>query len=179
MNRTSMWLASGVLIGVASFVYAEPPSGGTPDSSQAVADYPEYHLFVRGVVQTITDDDVFLKTDEGVMREFSLKQVRKDKIKGLKAGDRLELELDAGDQIVDIGLAIPGAVKRLEKVLIVRGEVEQYDRMKKVLTLTRENGASKTFIMKPEAAVRMNDVQTGTRVTLELDPRNLMVEDFK
>jgi hypothetical protein len=174
-----MWLALGVLIGVASFVYAEPPSGGTAGSSQAVADYPEYHLFVRGTVETITDDDVLLKTGKGVMREFSLKQVRREKIRGLKAGDRLELELDAGDQIIDIGRAAPGAVKRLGKVLIVRGTVEQYDRVKKVLTLKLGNGASKTFIMKSEAAVRMDDVQTGIHLTVLLDPNNKMVEDFR
>jgi hypothetical protein len=42
MNRSTMWLAAGLLIGAASFVYAEPPSvhaAGTLKGSEGVKSF--------------------------------------------------------------------------------------------------------------------------------------------
>ena len=152
--------------------------------SSALAAYPlqvgvDRHLFVRGIVQSITDDAVMLKTDIGTIREFSLKQVDREKIKGVKVGSRLELELDENNMIIDITRATPGAVKRLETVRVVDGTVERFDPVRRVLTLDLETGTAKSFKVKDAAATRLLDVNKGTRVTLQIDPINTMVEDFE
>lgn len=151
--------------------------------SSAPAVYPsragvDRHLFIRGVVQSITDNAVMLKTDIGTIREFSLKQVNREKIKGVKVGSHLELELDANNMIIDIAGASPGAMKRLEKVRVVVGTVEQYDPVRRVLTLDLGKGVTQTYRVKDAAATRLLDVTNGTRVTLQIDPINRMVEDF-
>ena len=151
--------------------------------SSALAAYPsragvDRHLFVSGIVQSITDDAVMLKTDIGTIREFSLKQVDREKIKGVRVGSRLELELDENNMIIDIARATPGAVKRLETVRVVDGTVERFDPVRRVLTLDLETGKAKSFKVKDAAATRLLDVSKGTRVTLQIDPINKMVEDF-
>jgi hypothetical protein len=164
-----------MLMSVASLVLVEPLSAQAASSSQAGVDR---HLFVSGVVQSITDDAVMLKTDIGTVREFSLKQVNREKIKGVKVGSRLELEIDENNMIIDISRATPGAVKRLEKVRTVEGTITQFDPVRKMVTLDLGKGTDKTYKVKDAAATRLLDVNTGAQVTLQLDPINRMVEDF-
>lgn len=163
------------LMSTASLVLVGPLLVQAADPSQAGVDQ---HLFVSGVVQSITDDAVMLKTDIGTVREFSLKQVNREKIKGVKVGSRLELELDENNMIIDISRATPGAVKRLEKVRVVEGKIERFDPVRKVLTLDLGNGKARSYKVKDAAATRLLDVNSGTQVTLQLDPVNRMVEDF-
>jgi hypothetical protein len=164
-----------MLMSVASLVLVEPLPVQAASSSQAGVDR---HLFVSGVVQSITDDAVMLKTDIGTVREFSLKQVNREKIKGVKVGSRLELEIDGNNMIIDISRATPGAVRRLETVRVVEGTIQRFDPVRKKLTLNLGKGKAKTYKVKDAAATRLLDVNTGTHVTLQLDPVNRMVEDF-
>jgi len=168
-------LSVGIMISAASLVLVGPHPARAAYPSQAGVDR---HLFVSGVVQSITDDAVMLKTDIGTVREFSLKQVNREKIKGVKVGSRLELEIDENNMIIDISRATPGAVKRLEKVRVVEGRIKRFDPVRKVLTLDLGEGKAKTYKVKDAAATRLLDVNTGTQVTLQLDPVNRMVEDF-
>jgi hypothetical protein len=168
-------LSLGILMSVASLVLVGPHSALAAYPSQSGVDR---HLFVRGVVQSITDDAVMLQTDIGTYREFSLKQVNREKIKGVKVGSRLELEIDNNNMIIDISRATPGAVKRLEKVRVVEGKIERFDPVRKELTLDLGKGKDETYKVKDAAATRLLDVNKGTQVTLQIDPINRMVEDF-
>lgn len=89
------------------------------------------------------------------------------------------MELDDGDLIVDIGRVSPGGLERNEKVRVVKGNVHRYDPVQRLVTLRLRDGTSKSYHMKDAAATRMNDVRRGTHVTLELDPKNNLAEDFK
>jgi hypothetical protein len=177
MDRYQLGLAMSLVLFASSLAYAEQPSGSATDSLQVA---PGGHYFATGVVENITDGMVQMKMDkDGITREFSLKAVKQEKIKGVTVGTSLRLELDENDMIIDIGRVGPGSVKRLEKVREVKGTVERYDPLKRVVTLKLGNGKFHFYTLKDAAAVKMNDVQTGIRVTLQLDPRNNMVEDFK
>jgi len=168
-------LKLGVVMSVVSLMSVGLSSALAAHPSQAGVDRP---LFVGGIVQSMTDDAVLLKTDIGTIREFSLKQVDREKIKGVKVGSRLELELDENNMIINISRATPGAVKRLETVRVVEGTVERFDPVRRVLTLDLETGKAESFKVKDAAATRLLDVNKGTRVTLQIDPINKMVEDF-
>jgi len=176
MHRYTLGFAMALFFLASSMAFAEQSSMGVSVSPQSGF---RDHEYLTGNVDKITDGAVFLKTDEGALREFSLKEVKREKIKGLAVGDRLQLEINEGDQIIDIGRVSPGGLERNEKVRVVKGTVHRYDPVERVVTLRLGDGTSKTYHMKDAAATRMNDVKTGSRVTLELDLKNNMVEDFK
>jgi hypothetical protein len=176
MHRYILGLAMGLFFLASSMAFAEQSSIGVSGSLQSGF---RDHEYLTGNVDKITDGAVFLKTDEGALREFSLKEVKQEKIKGLAVGDRLQLEINEGDQIIDIGRVRPGGLERNERVRVVEGKIERYDPLKKLLTFKHGDGTSRIYHLKDAAATRMNDVKTGGRVTLELDLKNNMVEDFK
>lgn len=87
MHRYKLGLAMGLFFLASSMAFAEQPSSGVAGSPRS--GFREYK-YVTGNVDRITDGAVFLKTDKGIVREFSLKEVEREKIKGLAVGDRLQ-----------------------------------------------------------------------------------------
>jgi len=138
------------------------------------------HYYVTGTVSRITDGAVFLKTGELREREFTIKEAHREKIKGLKVGDRITLELDEGDLIIDLSRGNAQELKGLEKKnRFVKGEVVGYEPLKKVVTLKLKDGEMKSYAMKDAAATYMNDIKMRTGVVLEIDKENNLVEDVK
>src|SRR5579863_659332 len=95
----------------------------------------------------------------------------------LKPGDKVTLELDEGNQVIDIE---KGAVSEQERThAAVTGEVLSYDRVKKEVTLKVKTGEPQSFMLKDAAATKMNAIKPGTRIVLEVDEENKMGSDFE
>lgn len=60
------------------------------------------HLKVPATVEKIESDMIFFTTDTGATRNVSVKKIKKEKIKSLKPGDLVTLDVDMGDLIVDV-----------------------------------------------------------------------------
>lgn len=137
------------------------------------------HRMVTGEIVKITGDAVELETTEGTKRNISMKEIEREGIRNLKPGHRLILEMDEGNQIVDIDrIGEDGSLEHEEEHAWVSGEVLRYDRVKQSVTLKTNKGTSRTLGMKEAAATKMNAVKAGTKVILEVDEENGMVNDF-
>jgi hypothetical protein len=171
MNRikTLLLLAAGVFV-LALFV---PYTGESADKLERGA-----HRRVEGTVQKITKDSFVLKTEEGTLRNFSFKEVEKEEVGDIKIGDRLVVEFDEGNQIVDIDRMEGEMGEAGERHPVVTGEIVGFDRTKKEVTLKLKDGKSQSYQMKDAAATKMSGVKIGTVVLMELDEENNLVNDF-
>jgi len=148
------------------------------------------HRNITGEVDRIDGDMIFLKTEEGTIRNFGIKDAKKEGLKGLKPGDRVTLELDEGNAIADIHkeeMVATGDQNEMtategkggpshEQHRSVVGTVEAFDPIKKNITLKTEEGKSESFEIKSSAIPKLNGIVNGTKVTLEVDEQNLVMD---
>lgn len=152
----------------------------------------ELHRKVTGEVDRIESDMVFLKTEEGTVRNFGVKDAKKEGLKGLKPGDRITVELDEGNEIADIhkeekvakgdqdamsseGKGGPSP----EKHRSITGTIESFDAIRRKVTLKMEDGKSQSFELKNPAISKLTGVTPGTEVTLEIDEQNRVMDAHK
>jgi Cu/Ag efflux protein CusF len=94
-------------------------------------------------------------------------------------GEHLVMELDEGNQIIDVDRVAEGEIGEMGKFhKTVAGEVVKIDPAKKRVTLKLKDGASRTYRMKDAAATKMGGVKAGTAVVMEIDEENHLVNDF-
>lgn len=131
---------------------------------------PERHRRVAATVRNITDNDIFVNTQEDTVRNFAIRDIHREKIKSLKPGDRIVLELDLGNQIIDI--------EKIPNRVWVTGKVVAFDGLRKEVSIKLDDGTFQTYKMKDAAATDMNGIETNTTVSLEIDGANNLVMDF-
>jgi len=137
------------------------------------------HRTITGTITKLTPDLIVLKTSEGTNRSFSIKEMRREGIGGLSVGDEVTLNLDEGNQIIDIdkkdsgGPSIGGTEHRS-----VTGSLVKFDRAKKEVTLKQKNGKTEKYSLKDPAATKMGNIKPGTQITMYIDEENSMVMDF-
>jgi len=137
------------------------------------------HRFVKGAVTKVTKDAFFIKTEEGTTRNFSIKELEKEGIRDLKVGEYLVMELEEGNQIIDIDRVSESELGEMGKFhRTVAGEVVKVDPAKKRVTLKLKDGTSRSYRMKDAAATKMAGVKEGTAVVMEIDEENHLVNDF-
>lgn len=159
MKMKKLWLAFGVLLLASSISYA----GEMPQSSESPDGLG--HRSVVGTVSKTTVDIISLKTEEGTVRNFTVKAAAREGITRLKTGDRVLLEFDEGNEIINI-------IDIGEKHQLVKGAVMSVDQVKKVITLTLKDGTSESFKMKEAMAGKMNNIKAGANVVLIIDQHN-------
>lgn len=137
------------------------------------------HRTVTGTIQKITSDAIFVKTQEGTVRNFGIKEAKTEGMKDFKAGDPVLVEFDEGNQIIDIEKVSPGEMKgHKDPHAVVTGTVTGFDRVKKTVSLKLPDGTTKTYELKDAAATKMSGVKTGTKVAMEIDEENNLAMDF-
>jgi hypothetical protein len=135
------------------------------------------HRTVVGTVSKVTEHSILVKTEEGTIRNFAVKDAVQEGIARLKPGDIVTLELDEGNQVIDIEKGATSEKERSHSM--VAGEVVSYDRVKKEVTLKMQTGESRSFRLKEAAASKMNSVKAGSRIVMEVDEENNMGSDFE
>ncbi len=162
---------------------AEEPLKGAPPPNPGDQ---QAHREVTGEVDRIEDGMVFLKTEEGTIRNFGVKDAKKEGLKSLKTGDRVTLELDEGNEIADIhkeNSMAKGDEKDTtrpegkgglsqDQHRSITGRVESFNPIDRSVTLKTEDGQSHTFEVKNPAISKLNGVEKGAKVTLEIDEQN-------
>ena len=175
MNRKTSWQTIGSTVLVLTLIFGGIGFGAEPQKSGDRMG----HRTVTGTISKITSDTIVLKTDEGTLRNFSLKETKKEGIGGLNVGDRVSLELDEGNQIIDFDKVTGGAPSGMSaEHHFVTGSVAGFDRTKKEVTLKMTDGKSRTFKLKDAAATKMANTKPGTKIKMEIDEENGEVMDF-
>jgi len=87
----------GSLVACAHLVdYFPGNSQGTPELNK------EGHRWVMGTIEKVGGGSFSIKTKEGTNRNFSIKELEKERIRNPQVGDFLVMEFDEGNQIIDI-----------------------------------------------------------------------------
>lgn len=153
-------------------------AGISLSNADAASEQPG-HRTINGTITKMTSDVISLTTSEGTTRSFSLKEMKREGIGGLAVGDKVTLNLDEGNQIIDIDKeSTAGPSLGQAEHRTVSGRLTKFDRTKKEVTLKQENGKSETYSLKDPAATKMANIKPGTQITMHLDEENNMVMDF-
>jgi cold shock CspA family protein len=149
------------------------------------------HRNVNGTIEKIESNSVFIKTDEGTSRNFAVNEVKREGLKSLKAGDKVTVELDEGNQIVDIhrdgelaqkdesASTDMGGPAKNGNHRSITGTIEMFDQAKKSITIKSDNGKTESFELKDAAFTKLNSVKKGEKVTLEIDEQNRVMDAHK
>jgi len=161
MNWNKVWLAGVVL----SFAPAMAYAADLPGRGGQFSAFADRHKATFGVVTKVTEHMISVALDTGTTRNFSVKDTEREGISECKPGERVLLEVDEGNQIIDINDL--GAMHHL-----VRGEVVSVDAVNRLVTLGLGDGTARTYRMKDAAAAKMSMVAAGTIVTIMTDHHN-------
>ncbi len=157
MNIKKLWPAFGLVLFAFTVAQADMPSGGSEQRPG------QTHKSVVGTVNKATEEMLTLQIDGGTTtRNFTVKSAAREGIAGLKKGDRVVLEFDEGNQIVDI---IHIGVKHE----LVHGSVMGVDKERSLITIQFEDGKSQSYKMKEAMAAKMNNIKKGTEITMMVD----------
>ena len=174
MYRNRLWMVLWLL--VFTFIIPYPGySQGIPKLNK------EAHRWVMGTINSVGGGSFSIKTKEGTTRNFSIKELEKEKIRNPRVGDLLVMEFEEGNQIIDIdrvdSLDIdPSELGEFHRTIL--GKYISVDMAKKRVTIRETSKGKKAYQMKDAAATKMNSVKPGTVILLELDEENNMVNDF-
>lgn len=107
----------------------------------SASEMEHFHKFSIVSVDKISGDSISLKTEKGGERSLSIKETEKEGIFNLKEGDKLYLEIDEGNQIVDIDrLTAEGHLDHPEDHQTVIGELVRYEKANREVMIRVEGG---------------------------------------
>ena len=174
MVRNRLWIVVWIL---ASTLLVPSPgySQGTLKLNK------EGHRWVLGTIEKVMEGSFSIKTKEGTTRNFSNKELEKERIRNPRVGEFLVMEFDEGNQIIDIDRVDslemePSDMGEFHQVVL--GKHVSMDAVKKRVTLRVKGKGKKSFKLKEAAATKMMSIKPGTVVLLEIDEESNMVNDF-
>lgn len=187
--RSRILYAASFLLSIAVTAHAGDLLDGGPKLNPTTDQ--KLHRQVTGQVDRVEDGMIFLKTEEGTTRNFGVKDAQREGLKSLQKGDRITIELDEGNEIADIHKE--GAVAKGDQAVgsegkggqgqgehrSVVGTIETFDPIQKRVTLKTEDGQSQSFELKNPAVSKLNGIEKGTKVTLEIDEQNRVMDAHK
>jgi Cu/Ag efflux protein CusF len=160
MKMKKLWTAFGLVLFTLTIAHADMPNNGSEQRPG------QTHKSVVGTVNKATEEMLTLQIDGGTTtRNFTVKSAAREGIIGLKKGDRVVLEFDEGNQIVDI-------IHIGAKHQLVHGSVMGVDKERSLITIQFEDGKSQSFRMKEAMAAKMNNIKKGAEVTMMVDQHN-------
>lgn len=167
MNTAYQWivLCSCLVLGAGSLAAAAPTESGASGSTQ------QGHQTVTGRIKAINPGSIVVEIKKGQTRNFSAAQATAERLRGLKVGSLVRLELDEGNLIIDIDPAEEAHTPHQQ----VTGTLAAFDRMNRSMTLTLKDGTRSSYRLKDAAAIKMGIKQIGEMVTVEIDEENGLV----
>lgn len=133
------------------------------------------HREVTGTIEKIQGNLISVKTQEGSTRNFTLNEGKREGFEALKPGDKVVLEMDEGNQIVDIHLQGMGASGDHGHRSIT-GTIEKFNRDDKTMTILTQEGKTENFGVKDSALAKVGSVKEGMQITLEVDEQNRIMD---
>ncbi len=124
-----------------------------------------FHRFLTAEIQKIERDMVFIKTHEGTLRSFPLKEAQEEGLTLLKKGDFLTLEVDEGNLIIDIHQ-------------VWSGILHSFDAIDKKVEIQLDNGKVVAFEVKVPVLSKLNLAEKGKKIALELDEEGRVMDVF-
>lgn len=134
------------------------------------------HRSVTGTVMGVRSNTVFLRTDEGTIRTIGMKEMQRDGMSSIQAGDQVDLILDRGNSV--LAIAPPrgtGAYIGDE----VTGTVQRFDWVDRRITLETGKGEMQSYEVRSAVVTKLIGVDKGRPVTLEMDGHNRAFDAYR
>lgn len=156
-------LATISQVGYAGYVLAVDGPGAPPQR-------------VSGTVDSVDDNMIHIRTDEGPIQSYSVSKKMREDVRALNEGDRVVLERDWMHRMVDVFPATVLLSSQAYGYRTIRGKVETFSPSNEQLTLKTREGETETFTVKGPAVRKMNSFKEGSRVIVEIDDENRVVD---
>jgi cold shock CspA family protein len=134
------------------------------------------HREVIGTVQKVEGDLISVKTGEGTTRNFTVKEGQREGFKSMKPGDQVVLEMDEGNQIVDIHPKGMLSSKGTHGHRSITGTVENFSRSDKTMKVKTKEGKTESFGIKDSALAKLGSIKEGSQITVEVDEQNRVMD---
>lgn len=133
---------------------------------------PSGHRELSATVKKIDGNLVSVRTEEGTTRYFTVTEAEKNGLQPLYPGNTVVIELDEGNQIIDIHGPNHGADRHTS----LTGTVENLRPSDKVMTFRTEDGENKIFELKDSVILKLDTFSEGVQLTLEIDEQNRVID---
>jgi|GEM_PF-3119383 len=140
-----------------------------------------HHRIVTAEVQRVDRGIVFVKTQEGTLRNFSAEEAKKEGLPSLQKGDLLLLEIDEGNLIIDMQKqeAAAKTVRSTESGTIghpqmIKGALDSFDPLDRKVSIRLDSGETKAFEVKVPVLTKLNGVAQGSQIALIVDEQGLV-----
>lgn len=134
------------------------------------------HREVSGTVEKVESGLISVKTEEGTTRTFTVSEGKRENVRSLKAGDKVVLEMDEGNQIVDIHREGSIITKGDHRHRSIAGTLKMFSRTDKKIIIESNDGETESFLVKDSAASKLGSIKEGAQVTLEIDEQNRVMD---
>jgi hypothetical protein len=138
--------------------FAEAKSGPVPSATGS-----EVRNRVFATVEKVESNAVFFKAEDGTVRDFGIKEAKRDGLRKIRPGAWVALEINDQNNIVRLNNAAVGTVQRI-------------DREKKRIVIQTGHRKSEAYLLKDAAIGKLADARKGARVKLELDRRSRVMD---
>ena len=178
MNRNVLYLMALFLVVNFSAAYAVDQADKTEGELHPAISKEAPHHTLNGTVKEIRGGEVAVKLETGPIRRFGVVEAKKEGIKSLKEGDKVALELNEANLIVDIHKEGTMAQSQ-EQHRSVAGTVEQFDPLQRRVTVKTEDGKTETFEIKMPIIAKLSGIEQGAKITMEIDEQNRVADVHK
>lgn len=134
------------------------------------------HREVSGTIEKVESDLISVKTTEGTTRSFTVKEGKREAVRSFKPGDKVVLEMDEGNQIVDIHREGSIISKGDHGHRSIAGKLKMFSQADKKIVIESNDGGTESFLVKDSAASKLGSIREGTQVTLEVDEQNRVMD---
>lgn len=147
---------------LALFVSSKAFAGETGGDLVAPPTRSEVRNRVFATVEKIESKTVFFKAEDGTVRDFGIKEAKRDGLRGIKRGAWVALEINDQNNIAHIHKAAVGTI-------------EKFDPEKRKIAI-HVGKKARVYPLEDAALGKLADARKGARIKLELDRRNRVVD---
>lgn len=126
---------------------------------------------IGGTVDRVDNDSIYIRTDEGPVHAYSLKDKRRENARTFNQGDRVVVETGWTNRMIDI---YPGTLllsSQAQGYRTISGKVKTFSPSDERITLETSSG-EQTFAVNDSTVRKMHSIREGSRVTVEIDDQN-------
>lgn len=125
--------------------------------------HSEIRNLIFATVEKVESDTVLFRTEDGTVRDFGVKEAKREGLQKFRAGEWVTLEVNDQNSIVEIHQAAVGTVQTV-------------DPEKRRIQIQTGPMKSRTYSLGEAAFDKLAHAKNGAKVKLELDPHNRVID---
>ncbi|MGB3940293.1 MAG: hypothetical protein WBK96_02235 [Candidatus Manganitrophaceae bacterium] len=133
------------------------------DGSNPPVTQSEARNRVFATVERIESNSIFFKAEDGTLRDFGVKEAKRDGLKKFRKGELVALEINDQNNIVRIYRAAAGTLKTV-------------DSGKRRMVIQAEGKKSMAYSLEDAAMGKLTSAKEGSKIKLQLGRHNRVMD---